>query len=361
MKILIVDDDNSKIAHIVSEIRGAYEDLQIETEIDITGAIKRVSQTKFDLLIVDLLLPVRAGQTPDEQGGSRLVQEINRNKSLKSPNFIIGVTQYEEFRTKFPSMWNVLIYSPSKNEWRESLKEIIHHIDKASQSKADIDQPHLPTIYVEGKTDALILEETLRIFFPELVNKLRIQFEGGANLVIKKLIVWAFSLSRDSGGQYVKAIGLLDGDKASEEAKGEFYKHVNTEHVGYKLCKIFQLSTQYAKATVPLFKKGVAIHINMEDLFPAEVLLEAEAQRWLEPKVIDDPKGWDKDLMSRKDHLLSLNFEKNESIYLQKVKLFHKEDFCKSVLKLSDEEKGAVLSNFKIVMDEVIDYLFKPV
>ncbi|HQQ97969.1 MAG TPA: response regulator [Cyclobacteriaceae bacterium] len=237
MKILIVDDDNSKIAHIVSEIHGAYEDLQIETEIDITGAIKRVSQTKFDLLIADLLLPVRAGQSPDEQGGLRLVQEINRNKNLKSPNFIIGVTQYEEARTKFPLMWNVLVYSPSKNEWRDSLKELIHHIVKSSKSKADLDQPHLPTIYVEGKTDAVIFEETLRIFFPELVNRLRIQSEGGANLVIKKLIVWAFTLSRGSNGHYVKAIGLLDGDNASDEAKIEFFKHVNSEHVGHELCK----------------------------------------------------------------------------------------------------------------------------
>lgn len=75
--------------------------------------------------------------------------------------------------------------------------------------------------------------------------------------------------------------------------------------------------------------------------------------------MLDDPKGWDKDLMSRKDHLLSLKFERNESIYLKKVKLFNKKDFCEYVLKLSDEKKRLALHNFKLVLDEIVDYLFK--
>jgi hypothetical protein len=197
----------------------------------------------------------------------------------------------------------------------------------------------------------------MKHFFPEYVGKIRVHSEGGVNLVIKKLIVWAFSLSKDEDGLYVKAIGLLDGDRAAEDGKKEFLMHVNSSHIGQKLCKICNLNQNFAKDTIPLFRRGISFGICLEDMLPPKILLEVKRNGWLENRQIDDPKGWDKHNKSLNEHISELNLSVEESVYLSRVKLKHKEDVCDLVLSLNGEEKTNALRNFEKVLSESILYL----
>jgi DNA-binding response OmpR family regulator len=85
MNILIVDDNNDKIAKIVSVINTVSENFNIDTVIDSISAQIQLKQTKYDLLILDLLLPIRPSQEPVPNGGELLLKEITRNKTLKTP------------------------------------------------------------------------------------------------------------------------------------------------------------------------------------------------------------------------------------------------------------------------------------
>ena len=60
MNILIVDDDNDKIAKIVSVIKSVSEKFNIDTVIDSISAQINLKQNKYDLLLLDLMLPIRA-------------------------------------------------------------------------------------------------------------------------------------------------------------------------------------------------------------------------------------------------------------------------------------------------------------
>ena len=63
MNILIVDDNNDKIARIVTTIRPLFDSFQIDSATDIVSAKQKLSLTHYDLMLLDLCLPLRQGDT----------------------------------------------------------------------------------------------------------------------------------------------------------------------------------------------------------------------------------------------------------------------------------------------------------
>lgn len=284
MNILIVDDDNDKIAKIVSVIKAVSEKINIDTVIDSISAQIQLKRIKYDLLILDLLLPIRSNQEPVPNGGELLLKEITRNKTLKTPTIIVGITQFEEYKNNFSSIWKLLLFNDYN--WITELTQIIEHTERSNLFTSDLYKQKKPTIIVEGPTDAIIIRETIQLFKPGFLDEIEIksQKSAGASWVANQIVVWANSLNKDSDGKLIKCVGLLDGDKAGIDANTEINRVIKSDSSSANSFKIFKLKPDYAKNIIPICQKGLTIPITLEELYPPELWRYAETMNWLEER-----------------------------------------------------------------------------
>lgn len=364
MNILIVDDNNDKIAKIVSVIESVSEKFNIDTVIDSISAQVELKKTKYDLLILDLLLPLRPNQEPVPNGGELLLKEITRNKTLKPPSIIVGITQFEEHKSNFSSIWKLLLFNDTT--WITELTEIIIHIERSILFSSDLYKLKKPTIIVEGTTDSIILKEAFQLFKPEFLDKIDIksQKSAGASWVANQIVVWANSLNKDSDGKLIKCIGLLDGDQAGNDANTEINRVIKSDCSGANSFKIIKLKPDYAKNIIPIYQKGLIIPITLEELYPPELWKYAESKDWLEERskideLLRDPKSWNKWEETLKDYINRIELTSDELLYLKTFKLTTKEKVVKYIIELEKDAKVKVLLNFEKLVFDIVEYLDK--
>ncbi len=363
MHILIIDDDNTKIANIVTAIKSVSNDFRIDAGLSCKSALKKLKENKYDLLILDIFLPINDDTNPVENGGAYVIQEISR-KSYNVPNYIIGLTEYTEYAINFSSIWKVIIYNPNFEEWENSIKNLISHIYHAKQTFIDSYFTYRPTIFVEGLTDKKLIETAIEIFSPESLGKIEVKSEksAGSSWVARQIIIWAKSLSKDENGAYHKAIGILDGDRAGNDALKEINRVVLSDSMERNTFKIIKLTPSHARSLIPLYAKGLNIPVTLEEVFDIHHWKIANSNNWLNDRpnldtFLKDPKGWDKINDSLRDHILKLGLNQDEMIYLKRFDDKYKEDFCKYILRLKPEEKSNALQNFVYILNEINDWL----
>ncbi len=362
MNILIVDDSIDKIAKIVSVIEQVSSDFFIDSVNDSHRAQLKLRSTKYDLLIVDLLLPIRVGEEPLPNGGELLIKEIKRKEILIPPSLIVGITQHEEYESNFSSIWKLLIYN--KGNWDDDLKEIVEHSYRSRKYVSE-DVSVKPTIFVEGESDHSIIREAINLFRPDFIDKLDIKTEksAGASWVANQIVIWAHSLHKSKGTEnLIRSIGLLDGDDAGLSAIAEINRIIKPDSTGAASFKVFKLKPDYAKDIIPLYQKGIVLPITLEELYSNDFWTYAEDQGWLENRnkpdsLLKDPKQWDKMSQSLGDFIDTLNLNKSEKLYLKSFKLSSKEKAVKHILDLDVEKRKQILSNFKQLIDNMIKYI----
>lgn len=141
IKILIVDDSETKVTSIISVI---VENCSIPKEnIDVAGSInsgrKLLCNNDYDLLLLDLVLPLNDDEEPDHEEGPKFIDEIYTSEQINIPNQIIGLTQfdveYSELKTRFEDkVWYLLKYDHSKNDWKTKLQNKVLHLRKNKES-----------------------------------------------------------------------------------------------------------------------------------------------------------------------------------------------------------------------------------
>ena len=143
MKIIVVDDDESKIA----KIRKVLLDAGIlEHSIDFakTGleARKNLTVTDYELLILDIALPMHDGDSPDRRGGIKLLEEIVERGNLRMPLSVVGLTGYEDLHEEFGSqfhsrMWTLEHYDESDTGWIERLTAKVSYVSARAKQIAN--------------------------------------------------------------------------------------------------------------------------------------------------------------------------------------------------------------------------------
>ncbi|MBC8988490.1 hypothetical protein H9X96_22325 [Pedobacter sp. N36a] len=358
INILIVDDDIDKIAKVISCIRDKFEDFSIETAVDAFTAQRKLVSKKFEMLILDLHLPFRTGDLATNDGGKILLGEIYRNFKIKSPEYIIGLTQFSESSISFSKIWNVIEYDPNKLDWHEPMVEIISHILKCKRNSSSA-VIKTETLFVEGDTDRRIITDALKLFYPQFFEKVIIKSCGGATFVGREAIIWGKSLAKNADGVYIKAVALLDGDEAGDDAKKEIDRVIFKDSAESKTFKVLQLSKKLTKHIIPLYSKGLLIPITFEELFVSSYWQHAESMDWLEKRqsldnLLANPKSWDKFNISLKEYITSLELSENEIQYTLKFKKEKKEAFCKYIIGLPEEQRKEAYQNIKYMLDEVL-------
>jgi nucleoside phosphorylase/CheY-like chemotaxis protein len=142
MRVVIIDDDERKrlrITEVVQSSAGTGECV-VECAESVSDGIKLMS-TATDLLVLDLNLPLRRGESPQRDGGLRFLKQISKGVSgVIRPNHILGVTAHEdllavcdsEFRQE---AWELLLCDPASQAWEEVVQNKVIHIASFAYGK----------------------------------------------------------------------------------------------------------------------------------------------------------------------------------------------------------------------------------
>jgi CheY-like chemotaxis protein len=365
INILLVDDSNDKVANIIKVIREISEKITVDVVIDFVSAQQHLISSQYDLLILDINLPIRFGEEPSLETGKNLLHEINRKSTIQSPYFIISLTQYSDECSSFSDVWQTVQYSPENIDWKSPITNLIKHIVKCGVSESRVSVIK-PTVYLEGKTDEKIIAEAIRIFKPELADKITLRSEksAGASWVARQLIVWSYSLKKN-GTDYIKAIGLLDGDIAGKNAQEEINRVVKNNSAESKTFKTFKLSPTYARHIIPIMQKGLDLPVTLEEMFTSEIWFLAKKNNWLDyrtnsDQLLTNPSKWNNYEISLKDYLLTLGLTDEENLYLLCFKNECKVELTKYILELQPDERKKALSCFENLVNEISVYFFPP-
>ncbi|MEZ8291012.1 hypothetical protein [Vibrio sp. 10N.237.312.B06] len=150
--VLVVEDSDLKF----EKIRSALEDFGVEKEyIDRTITIdcseKQLAENKYDLVILDMVLPYSlSDSSEDKEGGLSILEDIisaiNGDNELQIPTITLILSEFEDVLNEFTDAIEEhqvfsLIYDSSSRDWVDKLgKEVrkLQRIDKQnSQRKFD--------------------------------------------------------------------------------------------------------------------------------------------------------------------------------------------------------------------------------
>lgn len=140
ISILVVDDNQHKISDIRTYLDNYPEISTIETATNIVAAKRMLVDNHFDLLILDLGLPLRDGDDPLPSNGVDFLQEINKSDRFLRPFHIVGLTAFDEYITKFQEyyekeLWTLIKFDFDSEKWKEKIDIKINYLIK---SKLDL-------------------------------------------------------------------------------------------------------------------------------------------------------------------------------------------------------------------------------
>lgn len=141
--VLLVEDNRQKVAAIKRELRKlGIAESDIEVAPDAAAARKALTANRYELLLLDLILPARPNADATAEVGLELLRMIVEDGDLPAPQRIVGTTSSndafsaaeEEFRRLTQT---ILLIDLGAHEWKESLKYLVDQIASAKSRAAD--------------------------------------------------------------------------------------------------------------------------------------------------------------------------------------------------------------------------------
>jgi nucleoside phosphorylase len=139
MKILIVEDNPSKATRVEAcllSVKGVHSE-DVDLVKSVRSARMRLNQSSYDLIIIDIVLPMRDDGEPRLDGGALLLEELTDNLGpYHIPSHVVGLTAFEDAYAdtlgKFSKRLLTLVrYSPAEESWANALKARVRHIVEA--------------------------------------------------------------------------------------------------------------------------------------------------------------------------------------------------------------------------------------
>lgn len=146
VKILLVEDEAPKFAHIKLFLETVVLNLEIEIAMSVTSALDAIEANRFDLVILDMSLPTfdindrEGGGRPQGFGGLEVLRQMNLEEIEFSTVVITGyeafsrgqgspieISQLElELEAEFPTFFRgILYYNSSFDEWKKDLLAVM--------------------------------------------------------------------------------------------------------------------------------------------------------------------------------------------------------------------------------------------
>jgi len=142
LSILIIEDDATKLESISTALIG-QSDISRD-DIVSTGCIKgarhHLKESSFDLLILDLNVPLDANGTPVQSAGHSLLVQVYQSARYNRPRHVIFVSRYVEQIRKLQldaigRSWHSIQYRSDSDAWRNELLEKVEYIASSEQQR----------------------------------------------------------------------------------------------------------------------------------------------------------------------------------------------------------------------------------
>lgn len=135
MKILIVDDNNNRVAQVV----GYLADSKNVSREDVSRAgcaqeaLTLLQREKFDLLLVDLMIPHRLDDSPSINSSLHLLAEVTNSDGVMRPRKIVGLTAYDEAEENAAGAfhglaWIIVKTSEMSDAWLETIGGCVEYV-----------------------------------------------------------------------------------------------------------------------------------------------------------------------------------------------------------------------------------------
>jgi nucleoside phosphorylase len=168
MKLLIVDDSDKKADEVVALFRSSLAGARVERAKSFRSALQRLESEAYDLLVLDMVLPIRDGESPSNDGGRKILSEIEDGASCRPPSHIICLTEFPEvadqFRTEASKkLVHVVVYSETSSTWRDSLGAKARQIQKRIQEADSFPSDYKIDVAIVTSSPKVELKEVLKI------------------------------------------------------------------------------------------------------------------------------------------------------------------------------------------------------
>jgi nucleoside phosphorylase len=173
LKILIADDQARRYSRLVSELGDWGVDKEhVEIVSCANDARDAMSTQRYDLFILDILLPLRPEQEPAAQNALDLLLELQEGDSLRRPAHIVGITAdrraADEASAKFGEWtWTIVHYSELNDDWLNQIRNCVRYVE------SEKNQP-------ESRKYGVDLAIVCALERPELEEVLKLKWEWGA-------------------------------------------------------------------------------------------------------------------------------------------------------------------------------------
>jgi nucleoside phosphorylase len=133
--ILLIEDAPDRKSGLLEFFNGKREIYykNLDVAVCTSEAIKRMSETSYDLVILDVILPVHVGGEKSEQNSINLLEQLNEPVEIKAQEYIVALSESDELSAEakefFSGMpWGLIKYSETNCEYIQSLDKIINYI-----------------------------------------------------------------------------------------------------------------------------------------------------------------------------------------------------------------------------------------
>ena len=235
-QILIVEDSAPKRAAIASVIQEASKcAIQVSTAASGNGARELLAQKKFDLVVLDLAIPLVEGGNADPNGGVSLLEAIDKTDTLLKPAFILGLTAfdnlYEKYSGQFASrLWGLEVYDPATGIWKARLaaKTVYITTQERNRYQSDVvlitalESPELDAVmeWDAGWQQPVALDETTYVYSGFLTSG-KTALAINAVACPRKGMVAASLLTAKMISQFVPRLVLMPGICAGVPKKSD--------------------------------------------------------------------------------------------------------------------------------------------
>lgn len=275
INILVVDDQKHKQDNIRKVILDnsniKVEDLTI---VDCVKDAKRLLYDQyFDLMILDLVLPIEPGLEAEAKNGAQFLQDIHSSPMIKPPIHIVGLSAFSdkvtEYHDEFSSkLWNLIDYQADSELWREQLKTIIFHLVKTRERFiSTTQQRHLYDIAI-----------MTALPHPELEAVLKLNGGNWEPVSVKDDFIHYFKTTLAANGKVFSVIAATADQMGMTAAS----------HLATKL-------TLYFKPRY-LFMAGIAAGIQGRGLGFGDILIAEQSWDYGSGKIIEKEKDSDTEL-----------------------------------------------------------------
>lgn len=142
MRILLIEDSADKIARVVERLINVDGVSREDIDVAFTASDGRkfLREQAYSVLILDLVIPNRAGDSPTWDNAEELLIDLRDRDHLKKPVHIIGLTAYAEGETALSPIfvqqtWTIIRYDPTEASWSDQLERAIDWAVKASKQE----------------------------------------------------------------------------------------------------------------------------------------------------------------------------------------------------------------------------------